>query len=159
MENYLKKFLGVTKITWCNGGMEGDDTDGHIDNLARFVSPDTVVCIYEENEKDKNHKNLKENFEILKNSTDQNGNPLNLIKLPTPGYIGDNSLRYPASYANFYIGNAVVLIPSYNHPNDDIVCEILKPFFPDRKLIKFPSNTIIAGNGGIHCATQQQPTI
>lgn len=157
MEKYLKNFLGVSKVIWCKGGMEGDDTDGHIDNLARFVSPDTVVCVNEEDQEDANYQNLKENFEILQNSTDQNGNPLKLIKLPTPGYVGKGSLRYPASYANFYIGNDVVIVPSYGHPNDDKVCEILKPFFPNRYLVKLPSNTLITGNGGIHCATQQQP--
>ncbi len=159
MESYLKSFLGVTKVIWCKGGMEGDDTDGHIDNLARFVSPDTVVCVYEEDLEDANYQNLKENFEILQNSTDQNGNPLKLVKLPTPGYVGEDSLRYPASYANFYIGNEVVLVPSYDHPNDDKVCEILKPFFPNRKIVKLPSNIFITGNGGIHCATQQQPSV
>jgi agmatine deiminase len=157
IESYLKNFLGVSKVIWCKGGMEGDDTDGHIDNLARFVSPNTIVCVYEEDQEDANYQNLKENFEILQNSTDQNGNPLNLIKLPTPGYIGEDSLRYPASYANFYIGNDVVIVPSYDHPNDDNVCEILKPFFPNRKIVKLPSKTLITGNGGIHCATQQQP--
>jgi agmatine deiminase len=159
MESYLKDFLGVSKVIWCKGGMEGDDTDGHIDNLARFVAPDTVVCAYEDDQEDANYQNLKENFEILQKSTDQNGNPLKLVKLPTPGYVGENSLRYPASYANFYIGNDVVIVPSYNHPNDDKVCEILKPFFHNRKIIKLPSNTFITGNGGIHCATQQQPSV
>jgi len=157
MESYLKNFLGVSKVIWCKGGMEGDDTDGHIDNLARFVSPDTVVCVFEENQSDSNYRNLRENFEILQNSIDQNGNPLKIVKLPTPGYVGEDSLRYPASYANFYIGNEVVLVPSYSHPNDDKTCEILKPFFPNHELVKLPSNTLITGNGGIHCATQQQP--
>jgi agmatine deiminase len=159
MESYLKNFLGVSKVIWCQGGMEGDDTDGHIDNLARFVAPDTVVCAYEEDQEDGNYQNLKENFEILQKSTDQNGNPLKLVKLPTPGYVRENSLRYPASYANFYIGNDVVIVPSYDHPNDDKVCGILKPFFPNRRIVKLPSNTLITGNGGIHCATQQQPSV
>jgi agmatine deiminase len=159
MESYLKNFLGILKVIWCKGGMEGDDTDGHIDNLARFVSPDTVVCVYEEDQEDPNYQNLKVNFEVLQNSTNQNGNPLKLVKLPTPGYVGENSLRYPASYANFYIGNDVVIVPSYDHPNDNKVCEILKPFFPNRKIVKLSSNTLITGNGGIHCATQQQPSL
>jgi agmatine deiminase len=159
MESYLMKFLNVSKVIWCKGGMEGDDTDGHIDNLARFVSPDTVVCVYEENQHDPNFDNLKNNYEILSTSTDQNGNPLNVIKLPTPGFVKDENGRFPASYANFYIGNNVVLVPSYEHPNDDTVCEILKTYFPDRTLLKIPSKTFITGNGGIHCASQQQPAI
>ncbi len=159
MESYLKKYLGVSKVIWCKGGMEGDDTDGHIDNLARFVSPDTIACVYEKNPKDPNYQNLKENFAILQESADQNGNSLNLVQLPTPGYVGEDSLRYPASYANFYIGNDAIIVPSYDHPNDEKVCEILKPFFPNRKMVQLPSKTLISGNGGIHCATQQQPAI
>lgn len=157
MGNYLKQYLGVSKIIWLNGEMEGDDTDGHIDNLARFVNPTTIVCAVEENEDDPNHSSLKKNYERLKSATDQDDKPLEIVPLPMPGYVGTRNERLPASYANFYIANKSVLVPVYGQANDEQAIAILTPLFPERKIIPIPSQTLIWGLGGVHCLTQQQP--
>ena len=157
MERILKDYLGVSKIIWLNGAMEGDDTDGHIDNLARFVNPQTIVCAVEEDEFDANFTVLKKNFDRLKTTTDQEDNPLKVIALPMPGYVGSQKERLPASYANFYIANKSVLVPVYDHPNDKRALSILEPLFPDREIIPISCRTLIWGLGGIHCLTQQQP--
>ena len=158
LETTLKNYLGVSKIIWLNGEMQGDDTDGHIDNLARFVNPTTIVCVVEEDENDPNYPCLKKNFDRLKTATDQDDKPLEIIALPMPGHIGNPSERLPASYANFYIANKSVLIPVYNQPNDKQALAILEPLFPERKIIPIPSTTLIWGLGGVHCLTKQQPT-
>ena len=157
MERYLRDFLNVQNVIWCQGEMEGDDTDGHIDNLLRFVNNNTVLCAWEEDPLDPNHKCLKENYAILKAATDLNGKPLNVVRLPMPGYIGDGDTRLPASYANFYIGNRAVILPTYNHPNDVSSRETLQKYFHNRNVVCIPSETFIWGLGGIHCVTQQQP--
>jgi agmatine deiminase len=157
MEKVLKDYLGISKVIWLHGEMEGDDTDGHIDNLARFVNPTTMVCVVEEDENDPNYPCLKKNFDRLKTATDQNEKPLEIIALPMPGHIGSPSERLPASYANFYIANHCVLVPVYNHPNDKQALAILAPLFPERKIIPIPSTTLIWGLGGVHCLTKQQP--
>ncbi|MFQ5672302.1 MAG: agmatine/peptidylarginine deiminase [Nitrospinales bacterium] len=157
VERRLSDFLGVRKIIWCKGGIRGDDTDGHIDNLARFVNSNTVLCAWEEDEADANYANLKENCEILCRAEDQDGNPLNVVRLPMPGYVGDGQTRWPASYANFYIGNRAVLVPIYNHANDRAAMDLIGGFFPDRRVVGIPARTLITGQGGIHCITQQQP--
>ena len=157
MKKILKDYLGVSKIIWLNGGMKGDDTDGHIDNLARFVNPRTIVCAVEEDEFDENYSSLKKNYERLKTATDQDDNPLEIVTIPMPGYIGSREERLPASYANFYIGNKSVLVPVYDHPNDKRALTTLEPLFPDRKIIPISCKTLIWGLGGIHCLTQQQP--
>ena len=137
--------------------MQGDDTDGHIDNLVRFVNPTTLVYVVEEDENDPNYHCLKKNFDRLKTATDQNDKPLEIIALPMPGHIGSPSERLPASYANFYIANHCVLVPVYNHPNDKQALAILAPHFPEREIIPIPSTTLICGLGGVHCLTKQQP--
>lgn len=157
IEQYLKDYLGVRQIIWCQGDVVGDDTDGHIDNLVRFVNADTVLCAWEGDPQDHNHKCLKENYEILKSAKDQNGKPFNVVRLPMPGYVGDSVKRLPASYANFYIGNKAVILPVYDMPNDKIALSLLQKFFPDREIVCVPSRTFIWGLGGIHCVTQQQP--
>jgi agmatine deiminase len=157
MESYLKRYLGVRDIIWCQGNIEGDDTDGHIDNLVRFVNRDTVLCAWENNTTDPNHACLKENLKILESFRDANGKPLNIIKLPMPGRIDTAEGRLPASYANFYIGNKAILLPTYNHRNDAFVESLVKPFFPDREIVKIPCETFVWGLGAIHCVTQQQP--
>lgn len=157
METYLKNYLGVQKIIWLNGDMEGDDTDGHIDNLARFVSPGTILCAYEDDESDPNYAGLKSNYEKLKSATDQDGKPFNIVRLPMPGYVGSETERLPASYANFYIGNHAVLLPMYGHPNDDKARRILQESFPDRKVVGITSHILVWGLGSCHCLTQQQP--
>jgi len=157
VERRLKDFLGIRKIIWCKGGIQGDDTDGHIDNLARFVNANTVLCAWEEDEADANYTNLKENYEVLRQAGDQDGNPLDVVRLPMPGYVGDAQNRWPASYANFYIGNRAVLVPAYNHANDRAALELIGRFFPDRQIVGIPARTLITGQGGVHCITQQQP--
>ena len=157
LETTLKNYLGVSKIIWLHGEIQGDDTDGHIDNLARFVNPTTMVCVVEEDENDPNYPSLKKNFDRLKTATDQDEKPLEIIALPMPGHIGSPSERLPASYANFYIANKSVLVPVYNQPNDKQALAILEPLFPEREVIPIPSTTLIWGLGGVHCLTQQQP--
>jgi len=157
MESYLKQYLGVREIIWCQGNMEGDDTDGHIDNLVRFVNPDTVLCAWQEDATDPNHACLKDNLNILESFRDENGKSLNIIKLPMPGPVAGDEGQLPASYANFYIGNRAVLLPTYNHTNDKVAVSLLKQFFPDRKIVAIPCETFVWGLGAIHCVTQQQP--
>ena len=155
METVLKDYLGISKVIWLHGEMEGDDTDGHIDNLARFVNPTTMVCAVEEDEEDPNYRCLKNNFDHLRSATDQDDKLFEIVALPMPGYIG--SPRLPASYANFYIANKSVLVPVYGHPNDKRALSILEPLFPEREIIPIPCTTLIWGLGGVHCLTQQQP--
>jgi agmatine deiminase len=157
IEEFFNNYLGISKIIWLHGELEGDDTDGHIDNLARFVNPTTIVCALEENERDTNFLRLKENHERLTVAKDQDGKPFQVIPLPMPGYVGNEEERLPASYANFYIANHAVLVPIYDHPNDQKVLDLLAPLFPERQIIPIQCKTLIWGLGGIHCLTQQQP--
>lgn len=157
MESYLKHYLGVREIIWCQGNIEGDDTDGHIDNLVRFVNSNTVLCAWEKDTTDPNHACLQKNLKILESFKDTNGKSLNVVKLPMPGGINTIEGRLPASYANFYIGNRAVLLPTYNHRNDALAESTLKHFFPDREIVGIPCETFIWGLGAIHCVTQQQP--
>ncbi len=154
--DYLKNYLGVQKVIWLNQGIEGDDTDGHIDDLARFVDRNTVVTAVEPNRMDPNHGVLKENLNILKRETDGAGRRLRVVELPMPGKIGSNE-RLPASYANFYIGNRSVLVPSYGHKNDKRAVRVLAKFFPSRKIVPIECTALVHGLGSIHCVTQQEP--
>lgn len=151
IEKYLINYLNLEKIIWLEEGLEGDDTDGHIDDIARFVSHDTVVCVIEENPKDKNTAALQTNLKILQRQN------LKVIPLPMPGTFEREGRRLPASYANFYIGNTVVLVPTFQHSNDAKVVAILQKLFPDRKIVGVDCSDLIWGMGAIHCVTQQQP--
>jgi len=157
MEKYLKDYLGVDNIIWLNGVLQGDDTDGHVDNLARFVNPTTIVYASEENKNDVNYLNLKSIVEPLKKAINQDGNPFKLIPLPMPRVIRHENFQLPASYVNFYIGNHVVLVPAFNDPNDEAAENILRKCFPGRKIVRIDSRILIKGQGGLHCITQQQP--
>ena len=157
MEGYLRNHLGAQHILWCRGELEGDDTDGHIDNLVRFVNTNTVLCSWEEDVTDPNHACLNANVELLKKSTDQNGHALQIELLPMPGRVIVDGTRVPASYANFYIANKSVLLPTYNHPNDAVAQSLLQKHFPDREVVGIPCDIFVMGLGGIHCVTQQQP--
>ena len=157
MEEFLKNYLGTSKVIWLSGDLVGDDTDGHIDNLARFVNPTTIVCALEENERDANYLGLRHNYERLQAAKDQDGNPFQIIPLPMPGYVGSKEERLPASYANFYITNHAVLVPVYDHPDDEKALELLTHLFPKRDIIPIACKTLIWGLGGVHCLTQQQP--
>jgi len=159
IEQFLKEFLGIVKIIWLNEGIVGDDTDGHIDDIARFVAPSTVVCAYESNTTDANYPALRENYEILKKSTDQDGKPLSVVKLPMPAKVASGNERYPASYTNFYIGNTVVIVPVFNDPNDMAAIQILQGLLPDRKVTGIDARALVEGFGTFHCASQQQPQL
>ena len=157
VENILENYLGVKNIIWLKGEIEGDDTDGHIDNLARFVNPTTVVCACEEDPAAESYKALNDNYEILQSETDQDGNLLNVVRLPMPEAVKTGPARLPASYANFYIGNRTVLLPAFNVPNDRKAESILQNLFPDREVIPLPCRELLVGLGGLHCITRQQP--
>ncbi len=157
IEQFLCATLGVRHILWLGAGVAGDDTDGHIDDIARFVNPTTIVCAVEENPKDENYAPLRENYERLQGARDQDGNKLAVVELPMPGRLDYNNARLPASYANFYIANGIVLVPTYDHANDARALGILAELFPGRKVVGVPSAPLVIGLGAIHCVTQQQP--
>jgi agmatine deiminase len=159
IEEFLKEYLGVVKIIWLNEGIIGDDTDGHIDDIARFVAPATVVCAYENDAEDANYRALDENYEILRHSSNQDGTPLTVVKLPMPARVASGDERCPASYTNFYIGNTVVIVPVFNDPNDAGALRILQDLFPGRKVIGIDARAMVEGFGTFHCATQQQPLV
>jgi agmatine deiminase len=159
IETFLKEYLGVVKIIWLNEGIVGDDTDGHIDDIARFVTPSTVVCAYESDTADENYPALHENYEILKKSTDQDGRPLTVVKLPMPARVASGDERFPATYTNFYIGNTAVIVPVFNDPNDAVALQILQNLYPDRKIVGIDARAVVEGCGTFHCASQQQPRL
>ena len=162
IEQYLKNYLGVEKVLWLGEGIVGDDTDGHIDDIARFVSTDTIVCAIEEDPTDANYKLLQDNLDRLQLMTDVHGNRFNIVTLPMPGIVSGESSdrnleRLPASYANFYIGNGVVLAPLFGHANDQRAVDILQSLFPDRRVVPINCEPLVWGMGTIHCVSQQQP--
>jgi agmatine deiminase len=162
MEQYLADFVGARNVIWLKNGLAGDDTDGHVDNVARFVTPDTVVCAFEDDEADENYAALHENYDILLRSANENSRPLKVIKLPMPPAIVDTvrggKQRLAASYTNFLIGNKVVLVPAFNHPNDERARAILSEFFPNRAVVGIDCRDLIYGAGTLHCISQQQPS-
>ncbi len=157
IERFLKDYLGVNCIIWLKNGIAGDDTDGHIDDIARFVNPNTAVCAYEEGD-DENSEPLRKNYELLCKSTDQDGKKLKVIKLPMPGNVAYEGKRLPASYTNFYIGNRTVLVPTFESENDKVAISILQKLFPKRRVVGVNCVDLICGFGAIHCITQQQPS-
>ena len=159
IEQVLKNSLGVSQVIWLGDGIAGDDTDGHIDDIARFVDPRTAVCIIEANSKDANYRCLQENYERLRNAKDQSGGELELVTLPCPSPVYFENARLPASYANFYIANEVVLVPVFDDRNDKEALGILQELFPERKVIGLRCNEVVAGLGAIHCVTQQEPAV
>ncbi|MBF0493335.1 MAG: agmatine deiminase family protein [Deltaproteobacteria bacterium] len=158
IEAYLCKYLGAHHILWLEEGIAGDDTDGHVDDITRFVAADTIVTVVEEDPADENYKALQENLKHLQKMKDQDGKAFKIITLPMPGRLdrGDEG-RLPASYANFYIANKVLLVPIYQHKNDTTVLERLQKIFPSRKIVGIICNDFIWGMGALHCVTQQQP--
>ena len=142
-----------------NRGIDGDDTHGHVDDITRFVSQNTIMTAIENNRKDKNYKRLKENLKILKKSKIENGKKLKIIKIPMPKPIYIDNIKVPASYLNFYIANKIVLLPVFNDKNDKKVFLIFKKFFKSRKIIPIDCSELIWGFGAIHCMTQQEPKI
>ncbi len=159
IEQYLRDYLGVTKILWLGDGIVGDDTDGHVDDLTRFTSADTIVTVVEEDPNDENYKPLQENYERLQMMRDQNGQPFRIVTMPMPGAIHYEGQRLPASYANFYIANNAVLVPTYRHANDARAMAMLQSLFPTRQVVSLDCTDLIWGLGAIHCVTQQQPAV
>jgi agmatine deiminase len=158
IEKYLSDYLGVRHFIWLKEGIAGDDTDGHIDDIARFVNPTTVLCARQPDESDPDHAVLEENFRLLEAATDQDGNRLRVIPLPVPGWVGDEQGRLPASYANFYIGNTKVLVPLFDTESDAAALEVILSVFPNRKVVGINARYLVYGLGTFHCMTQQQPT-
>jgi agmatine deiminase len=158
IEARMRDFLGVRDILWLGEGTEGDDTDGHIDNLARFVSARTVVAVVEHDAGGANYAPLQENLRRLREMK-LDGRSLEIIELPMPRRMQREDLVLPASYANFYIANKMILAPTYADPNDERVLEILAGLFPDRRVIGIDCQELIWGLGAFHCLTQQQPAV
>jgi agmatine deiminase len=159
IESRLRDLFGVTQILWLGDGIAGDDTDGHVDDLTRFVSHDTVVTVVEADESDENHAPLAENRERLGRMTLADGTPLRIIELPMPAARFHEGQRLPASYANFYIANSAVLLPVFGDPLDRDAQRILASLFPGRRVIPVPCADLVVGLGTIHCLTQQVPTV
>jgi agmatine deiminase len=163
IEECLKSYLGIDNVLWLGEGIVGDDTDGHIDDIARFVAPNVIVCAVEDDPQDANYKILQDNLSRLGTMSDLKGRPFEIVALPMPGVVGGTSTgardldRLPASYANFYIANNVVLAPVFGHPNDARALEILASLFPGRRVIGINCEPLVWGMGTIHCVTQQQP--
>jgi agmatine deiminase len=158
IEQRLRDFLGVKEILWLGDGIAGDDTDGHIDDLTRFVSERTVVTVVEENRDDENYQPLQENLARLREMNIA-GRKLDIVTLPMPKKIVREGLRLPASYANFYIANTCVLVPTFADPSDEFALSVLRECFPGRRVIGIDCRELIWGLGTFHCLTQQQPAI
>ena len=156
-EKLFSDYLGIRNVIWLDSGIAGDDTHGHVDDITRFVSPDTVVTAVETDPNDPNYEPLRENIRRLRAATDQDGKPLAIVELPMPGPVVFEKRRLPASYANFYIANGIVLVPVFNDPNDRVALDILADLFPDREVVGIYSGDLIWGFGAMHCMTQQQP--
>lgn len=160
IEQYLMDFYGASQIWWLGDGIVGDDTDGHVDDITRFVNDHTVVTVVEPDEADENHVPLQENVETLKSFRLPDGNSLKVVELPMPKPVIYEDQRLPASYANFYIANSCVVMPTYRDPqNDPVALEILKGLFTDREVIGIDSTDIVWGLGSFHCLSQQEPLV
>jgi len=157
IEEYLRVFLGVSNVLWLGDGIAGDDTDGHVDDLARFVSPDTIVTVVEQDHSDANYEPLAENLKRLRAMRDQDGQPFKIETLPMPPALYHDGQRLPASYANFYIANAAVLMPAFGCTADEQALATLARLFPGRDVLGFPCLDLVWGLGTIHCLSQQHP--
>ncbi len=157
LERYLADYLNAPHVVWLGEGVAGDDTDGHVDDLARFVAPRAVVAVVEPDPADPNHRPLQDNLQRLRAARDPDGRPLEVIELPMPGVVEWEGQRLPASYANFYVANGVVLVPTFAHANDGAALATLARGFPDRRLVAIDATALVWGLGAFHCATQQQP--
>lgn len=157
IESALKAYLGVSTILWLGGGPVGDDTHGHIDDICRFVNPRTLVLIKEKNKKDVNYRVLAENWDRIQEFRLQDGTKPEVIALPMPSPLFFGRDRLPASYANFYITNSAVLVPTFNDANDHVALGILSELFQDRPVIGIHAVDLVLGFGTLHCLTQQQP--
>ncbi len=156
-EKVFADYLGASHTIWLGRGIAGDDTHGHVDDLTRFVAKDTVVTMVEPNSKDENHAPLRANLRRLQAARDQDGRQLNIVEIPMPAPVVFEGRRLPASYANFYIANGVVLVPVFNSANDRIALNTLAQVFPKREIVPIYSGDFIWGFGAMHCMAQQQP--
>jgi agmatine deiminase len=157
IEALVEDLLGVRAIVWLGDGIAGDDTDGHIDDIARFVAPGRVVCAREPDARDPNHAPLEDCRARLLAARDARGRRLEVIDLPMPPPVLAGADRLPASYANFYVANGAVLVPTFGAPSDDVALGVLAPLFPGRELVGIPSRALVRGLGSVHCLSQQQP--
>ena len=159
IEEMLADYLGIEKVIWLERGIAGDDTHGHVDDITRFVAPHVVIAAYEPDTSEANHAPLRDNYQRLIKSTDRSGNPLRVIKLPMPAPVYFDGQRLPASYANFYIANRLVLVPVFNDPNDRVALNIIAQAMPGRTVVGIYCGDFILGLGALHCMTQQQPAV
>ena len=157
LEGILEENLGVTNVLWLGRGIAGDDTHGHVDDIARFTDPRTIVAAVEPGRRDPNHAPLAENLRRLRRMHDQDGRPLRIVELPMPAPIIYEGQRLPASYLNFYIANGAVLVPTFNDPRDRIALDTLAKLFPTREVIGIHAVDLVWGLGTIHCLTRQEP--
>lgn len=160
IEKKLQTYLGIDKVIWLKGGLAGDDTDGHIDDLSRFLNQNTILTVVSQDPNDINYKTLQENLRLLQSATNKEGKPFHIVELPLPktrieGTTVDGSEYVPASYANFYIANGVVLVPMYDPEYDEIALDLFKEYFTDRDIIGINCSDLVWGQGSIHCITQQ----
>lgn len=159
IETRLRDWLGVTNVLWLGDGIVGDDTDGHVDDITRFTDERTIVTVVEDDPADDNHALLLENLHRLRRMTDQDGEPFRIVTLPMPRAVTYDDQRLPASYANFYIGNEVVLLPAYDPERDPIAAATLQELFPTRRVVPIDCTELIWGLGAFHCLTQQWPAL
>jgi agmatine deiminase len=157
LERVFHDYLGVDQVLWMNRGIAGDDTHGHVDDITRFVSPVTIVTVTEPNPADENHLSLAENLERLRAARDLAGRPFTIVELPMPSPVVFQGQRLPASYANFYVANGLVLVPTFNDANDRKALNLLADLFPGRQVVGIHCGDLIWGLGTLHCMTQQQP--
>lgn len=159
IEGCLREYLGIDEVVWLISGIEGDDTDGHVDDFARFVAEDTVVCAFSPRGGGTNPEVLRTNLEVLRNYRDRDGRPLKVLTLPMPAPVPlpEEDRMLPASYANFYIGNDVVLVPTFNDINDSVAVRILERAMPRHRIVPIYARDLVYGYGGFHCVTQQEP--
>ncbi|MGA2663803.1 MAG: agmatine deiminase family protein [Nitrososphaerales archaeon] len=157
IQGYMTRFLGFTNFVWLKRGIAGDDTDGHVDDIARFVDGRTVVCMVEDDPGDENHEALRQNLELLAGARDESGEALRVVPVSMPRKRVGGEERLPASYANFYVGNSVVLVPTFDDVNDGQALRKIGGAFPGRRVVGVNCEALVYGFGGMHCVTQQQP--
>ena len=157
LEHVFYEYLGIDQVIWLGRGIAGDDTHGHVDDIARFVSEDTIVAASEPNPADENHLPLKENLDRLRSARNGQGRPFRIVELPMPAPVVFDGQRLPASYANFYLANDLVLVPTFNDANDRVALNTLAALFPRRQVVGIHCGDLIWGLGALHCMTQQQP--
>jgi agmatine deiminase len=159
LEKAFADYLSIRKVLWLGRGIAGDDTHGHVDDLTRFVAPGKVVTVVEDNSNDENYQPLQENLDRLRGMTDLEGHRLEIVPLPMPAPVYFGKQRLPASYANFYISNTMVIVPTFNDPKDRVALGTLAELFPDRQVLGIHAVDLVLGLGTLHCLTQQQPAL